>query len=185
MASEELHRPTSWVDYGGVAVEQQRADAGGGTDVLLERDVEMGLIADLVRDAAQGRGGLLLFTALPGLGKSALLDHGVRVAQDAGLLVLRARGHQLEQAFGWGVGRSLFEANCSVGRHSSVNSPTAARRRLRQPVTTLPRHKTQHEQAWSKHRHPADPSRTSADRTGGCHDPRHRSHRHRRQRSGS
>jgi hypothetical protein len=92
-----------------VAVEQQRAHTGGGTDVLLERDVEMGLLADLVRDAAQGRGGLLLLTPLPGLGKSALLDHGVGVAQDAGLLVLRARGHQLEQAFGWGVGRSLFE----------------------------------------------------------------------------
>ncbi len=95
-------------DYVGVAVEV-RADVGGATDVLLERDVEMGLLADLVRDAAQGRGGFLLFEALPGLGKSALLDHGARVAQNAGLLVLRARGHQLEQAFGWGVGRSLFE----------------------------------------------------------------------------
>ena len=96
-------------DYVGVAVEVRRADVGGVTDVLLERDVEMGLLADLIRDAAQGRGGFLLFEALPGLGKSALLDHGARVAQDAGLLVLRARGHQLEQGFGWGVGRSLFE----------------------------------------------------------------------------
>jgi uncharacterized damage-inducible protein DinB len=90
-------------DYVGVAGEGRRADVGGATDVLLERDVEMGLLADLVRDAAQGRGGFLLFEALPGLGKSALLDHGARVAQDAGLLVLRARGHQLEQAFGSGL----------------------------------------------------------------------------------
>jgi DNA-binding CsgD family transcriptional regulator len=86
-------------------------EVGGGPDVLLERDVEVGLLVDLVRDAARGRGGLLLFTAPPGLGKSVLLDYGARVARDAGLLVLRARGHQLEQAFGWGVGRSLFEGH--------------------------------------------------------------------------
>jgi hypothetical protein len=43
------------------------------------------------------------------LGKSALLEHGAWVAREAGSLVLRARGHELESAFAWGVARSLFE----------------------------------------------------------------------------
>jgi hypothetical protein len=43
------------------------------------------------------------------LGKSALLERGGWVAREAGLLVLRARGHELERAFAWGVARSLFE----------------------------------------------------------------------------
>lgn len=78
-------------------------------DVLVERDVELGLLADLVHDVAGRRGGLLLVEAPAGLGKSALLDRGAWVAREAGLLVLRARGHQLERAFAWGIARSLFE----------------------------------------------------------------------------
>jgi DNA-binding CsgD family transcriptional regulator len=78
-------------------------------DVLVERDVELGLLVDLVHDVAGRRGGLLLIEASAGLGKSALLEHGAWVAREAGLLVLRARGHELERAFAWGVARSLFE----------------------------------------------------------------------------
>ena len=76
---------------------------------LLERDVELDLLADLIRDVAAGRGRLLLFEAPAGLGKSSLLDHGSVMAREAGLRVLRARGHQLEQAYAWGAARALFE----------------------------------------------------------------------------
>ena len=51
--------------------------AGGGGHGLLEREVELDLLADLVRDVGAGRGGVLLFEAAAGLGKSALLEHGV------------------------------------------------------------------------------------------------------------
>ena len=78
--------------------------------VLLERDTELALLAGLVRDVAARRGGLILFEAPAGLGKSALMEHGAQMASSAGLLVLRARGHQLEQAFPWGVARSLLES---------------------------------------------------------------------------
>jgi DNA-binding CsgD family transcriptional regulator len=44
-----------------------------------------------------------------GLGKSALLGDTATRASTAGLLVIRASGHQLERTFSWGVVRALFE----------------------------------------------------------------------------
>jgi hypothetical protein len=77
--------------------------------VLLERDTEVQVIAALAQGAEHGSGALVVVEAPAGLGKSALLDHAAASASAAGLLVLRARGHQLECAFGWGIARSLFE----------------------------------------------------------------------------
>ena len=77
----------------------------------LEREVELAAIAALVEDASQGRGGLWFLEGPPGMGKSTLLEHAAELARDHGLAVLRARGHELERAFGWGVARSLFEAS--------------------------------------------------------------------------
>ena len=84
---------------------------------LLERDDELQVIAQLVRGAEHGTGALVLVEAPAGLGKSALLDHAATRASDSGLLVLRARGHQLERAFGWGIARSLFEGLLRAGPH--------------------------------------------------------------------
>jgi hypothetical protein len=99
---------------------------------LVERDLELGLLADLVHDVASGRGRLLLFEAPAGLGKSALLERGVRIAREAGLLVLRARGHQLERGFAWGLARSLFEASLlgssRTERDRLLDSPAAPAR---------------------------------------------------------
>jgi hypothetical protein len=58
---------------------------------------------------SRGSGGAVLVEAPAGLGKSALLDDTVAGASGAGLMVLRAGGHQLERAFSWGVARTLFE----------------------------------------------------------------------------
>ena len=79
--------------------------------VLLERDVELDLLAELLRDVDARRGRSLLFEAAAGLRKSALLEHAVSAGREAGLVVLRGRGHQLERGFAWGVARSLFEAS--------------------------------------------------------------------------
>jgi hypothetical protein len=81
------------------------------TEPLLERDVELELLAELVRGVGAGRGAILLFEAAPGLGKSALLEQGALAARQGGLAVLRARGHELEREFAWGVARSLFEGS--------------------------------------------------------------------------
>jgi DNA-binding CsgD family transcriptional regulator len=75
----------------------------------LEREIELEAVADLVAGAASGRGGLLLVEGAAGVGKSTLLAHAEQTARDRGLTILRARGHELERAFGWGVARSLLE----------------------------------------------------------------------------
>jgi hypothetical protein len=57
-----------------IALMAGAAGSGRGsptTDVLLERDVERGLLADLVRDVGAGRGQVLLLESAAGLGKSA------------------------------------------------------------------------------------------------------------------
>ena len=76
---------------------------------LLERDAELAVIAAVIRDAECGSGSVAVVEAAAGLGKSALLGDTAMRASAAGLLVLRASGHQLERAFGWGVARALFE----------------------------------------------------------------------------
>jgi len=83
--------------------------ASSGCEALLERDAETAALADLLAGAAAGHGGAVLVEAAPGLGKSALLAHTAQLAREAGLDVIRARGHELEREFGWGVARSLLE----------------------------------------------------------------------------
>jgi len=75
----------------------------------LERRVELEAIAELAADAGRGRGALMVVEGAPGLGKSMLLAEAERVAVERGLSVLRARGHELERTFAWGVARSLLE----------------------------------------------------------------------------
>ena len=76
----------------------------------------------------------MLVEAAPGLGKSSLLEHASAAARDEGCQVLRARGHELEQAFAWGVARILFEG-WAVGGPEAVyadllSGPAAAARRV-------------------------------------------------------
>jgi DNA-binding CsgD family transcriptional regulator len=108
--------------------------AAGAGHGLLERGVERSLLADLVHEVGAGRGGVLLVEGAAGLGKSALLEHGVGAARDAGLEVVRARGHELERGFAWGVARSLFEASLlsrsGPERDRLLDGPAAPARRL-------------------------------------------------------
>jgi DNA-binding CsgD family transcriptional regulator len=99
--------------------------------VLFERDAELQAITDLVQGAKRGAGAVVVVEAPAGLGKSALLDHAAAKASAAGLLVLRARGHQLEHAFGWGIARSLFEGllhGGAFGPSGMLDGPAAPAR---------------------------------------------------------
>src|SRR5688572_29522971 len=80
-----------------------------GASPLLERDDELALLAGAIGAAADGEGRLVVLLADAGLGKSALLDEGARMASDAGLRVLRARGGELEHEFALGVVLQLLE----------------------------------------------------------------------------
>ncbi|MDA0171923.1 AAA family ATPase [Solirubrobacter taibaiensis] len=76
---------------------------------LLERDTELATLRHVLAGAADGSGGLVVLEGPPGVGKTALVDAAHAAAQDAGLLVLKARGAELERAFGFGVVRQLFD----------------------------------------------------------------------------
>lgn len=75
---------------------------------LLERDAERAAI-DAAIDAARGDGALLVLGGPAGAGKSALLALTGERAAAAGLAVHTARGGELEQEFGFGGVRQLFE----------------------------------------------------------------------------
>jgi DNA-binding CsgD family transcriptional regulator len=128
-------------DNAAVSGESGSVRDGSVPAVFLERDAELALVADLVREVATGQGGVVLFEAPAGLGKSALADHGTRLARSAGLTVLRARGHQLEQALSWGVTRSLFEGwlqgSSDVDRERFLDGPASPARQIFEDVATV------------------------------------------------
>ena len=63
---------------------------------LVGRDGELPVLRSLVAAAAAGRGGALVVTGAPGIGKSVLLDAAAQEAADAGARVLRASGVEFE-----------------------------------------------------------------------------------------
>ena len=63
---------------------------------LVGRDGELPALRSLVAAAASGRGGALVVTGAPGIGKSVLLDAAAQEAADAGARVLRASGVEFE-----------------------------------------------------------------------------------------
>ena len=77
---------------------------------LIERAVELGVLAGAVRRLADGDGGVVVLDAPAGLGKTALLEHAALFAADAGCLVRRAAPGPLERHFPFGVVRALLEA---------------------------------------------------------------------------
>ena len=100
------------------------------SDRLFERERELEAIHGALAQAAQGAGTLVVIDGPAGVGKTALLDAARdAAATDADLLVLRARGAELERAFGFGVVRQLFDEVAARRRWSTRRrcSPGAAR----------------------------------------------------------
>ena len=104
------------------------------TAALLEREDELAVLEDVVDGAARGQGGLALVEGPAGVGKSALLSCAARAAQERGVVVLWARGHELERAFGWGVARSLLEQSLAGRTDADLDEllagPAAGARQL-------------------------------------------------------
>jgi DNA-binding CsgD family transcriptional regulator/tetratricopeptide (TPR) repeat protein len=74
---------------------------------LLERDAELAALEELIRGAGQAR--LLAIEGPPGIGKTSLIQEARIRGHAAGMLVLGARGSELERRFSFGVVRQLFE----------------------------------------------------------------------------
>jgi DNA-binding CsgD family transcriptional regulator len=74
---------------------------------LLERDAELAVLEELIGGAGQAR--LLAIAGPAGIGKTSLIQEAQIRGHAAGMLVLRARGSELERTFSFGVVRQLFE----------------------------------------------------------------------------
>ena len=83
--------------------------ARSGLGDLLEREAELEALDRSITDAAAGRAGLVLIEGPAGIGKSRLIAEARRRAAESGLIVLSARGGELERDFPFGVVRQLFE----------------------------------------------------------------------------
>jgi len=75
--------------------------------VLHER--ELAALRAVMGEAVEGRARVVLVEGSAGIGKTRLLAEGRRLAADADLRVLAARGGELERDFAFGVVRQLFE----------------------------------------------------------------------------
>jgi DNA-binding CsgD family transcriptional regulator len=77
--------------------------------LLLERDVELALLAALLREATAGAGTVAVIEGPAGIGKTALIEALQQSAADRGVRSLRARGRVLEAGMAFAVVRQLLE----------------------------------------------------------------------------
>jgi predicted ATPase len=97
---------------------------------MLERDAELVYLGSRLREAREGRGGVVAIEGPAGMGKSMLLAAAARRARELGLGLLKARGGELEEGMAFGAVRQLLEpAVLSLG-------PAERRRLLAGPAMT-------------------------------------------------
>ncbi|MGW3140961.1 ATP-binding protein [Streptomyces sp. NPDC001139] len=88
---------------------------GGRESGMWEREVECAAVADALKAAAQGQGGMLLVEGPAGIGKSRLLADARAQANQEGVRVTVARAGELERDFAFGIVRQLFEPLFATG----------------------------------------------------------------------
>ena len=91
---------------------------------LLERDAAAVCIAAAVERASTGRGGVVLVSGPPGIGKTSVLR--AAVAQLAGMTVLRATCGDLERDHPFGLARQLLYGAARSGAHGAADRALAA-----------------------------------------------------------
>ena len=79
------------------------------TSGLVDRETESRRLLACLRATLAGEPGLAVIAGPAGIGKTSLLDEVRTRARAAGATVLSARGSQLEQGFGFGAVRQLFD----------------------------------------------------------------------------
>ena len=101
---------------------------------LVERESDLGALAELLDGAGRGRSRAALIEGPAGIGKTRLLAGAARRRRERGIRALGARGSELEREFPFGVVRQLFEpalAERRPDRPSCSPAPPRRRRRLR------------------------------------------------------
>jgi len=100
---------------------------------LVERELELETVEQLLATAAAGGGGGLVFEGPAGIGKSSLLA-ATRAAAGSGLLVLSARGGELERELPFGIVRQLLEPVVVAHPPAEREALLAGAAALAQPV---------------------------------------------------
>jgi DNA-binding NarL/FixJ family response regulator len=84
--------------------------AAAGTGQLLERELETEHLRRAVDHTFHGVGRVVVIEGPAGIGKTRLVGVSRELARGAGMNVRSARGAELEQSFGFGVVRQLFDS---------------------------------------------------------------------------
>lgn len=92
-----------------IQLKRRRGRDSGDGELLLERDAEQELIQELLDDAAEERGGVLVIEGPAGAGKSRLVNLAGDLAHAGGHTVLVGQGAELERDFPFGIAIQLFE----------------------------------------------------------------------------
>ena len=102
---------------------------GAGGTRLFERERELGVLDRAIAGTVGGSAGLVIVEGPAGIGKSRLVAEARARAAERGVLVLAARGGELERDFPFGVVRQLFEphlGNEGVGERILAGGARAA-----------------------------------------------------------
>jgi DNA-binding CsgD family transcriptional regulator len=98
--------------------------------VLLEREQELGIVRERLDRARDREGTLILIEGPAGAGKTELVRAGRSAAASSGMVVLEARGSELEQSFAFGVVRQLLEPVVSSASGALLAGAAAPAARL-------------------------------------------------------
>jgi DNA-binding CsgD family transcriptional regulator len=104
--------------------------ASAGRATLLEREDEIAALRTVVAEAAGGRARVVILEGDAGIGKTRLLAEGRRLAGEADLRLLSARGSELEREFAFGVVRQLFEPVLESSDGAAFTGAAGAARRV-------------------------------------------------------
>lgn len=88
---------------------RRRAGVHALDDDPLERDAEIEALREAIDAACANDGRILFLEGAAGLGKTHLMTLAARAAQQQGMVVLRARGGELERQYPFGVALQLYE----------------------------------------------------------------------------
>ncbi|MBW3607337.1 MAG: ATP-binding protein, partial [Actinobacteria bacterium] len=101
---------------------------------MLEREGELERLEQAIAAGVEEAGSVVAVEGEAGIGKTSLLAHASRMASDAGMRVLRARGGELEREFAYGVVRQLFEGTLASAQPADRERWLAGAAGLAAPV---------------------------------------------------
>ena len=105
--------------------------------MLLEREAELAEIARALDEALAGVGNVVVIEGAAGIGKTTLVQAGIERARERGMLVLTARGSELEREFPFGTASQLFVPILEAADEAERRELLSGAARLASPALLL------------------------------------------------